>query len=206
MSYKKHIVDTMKKLYSKKYISARDGNVSFKPKNENFFYISAGSIKKNEINEDQVIKIGFKNPTSLFNNEIKQELFFEKNHKYQPSREIYMHSLLQTFQHNYNKDFFVIHAHPPNIINYIGLNKSNELRNIIDTFPEINVGKIGNNVKHYDAGSIDLAKNCFYNLLNHDIIGLEKHGSLSIGEDIDKVFEDIETLEHYTNIDLESKY
>ena len=42
MSYKKHIVDTMKKLYSKKYISARDGNVSFKPKNENFFYISAG--------------------------------------------------------------------------------------------------------------------------------------------------------------------
>ena len=32
MSIKKHIVDTMKKLYKNKYISIRDGNVSFKPK------------------------------------------------------------------------------------------------------------------------------------------------------------------------------
>ena len=204
MSYKKHIVDTMKKLYSKNYISARDGNVSFKPKNENFFYISAGSIKKNEINEDQVIKIGFKNPTSLFNDENQKELFFEKNQKYQPSREIYMHSFLQTFQLNYDKNIFVIHAHPPNIINYIGLKKSNQLSNIKKTFPEINVGKIGNNVKYYDAGSMDLATNCFYNLLNHDIVGLERHGSLSIGDDIDELFENIETLEYYTEIEMKS--
>ena len=54
MSFKKHIVDTMKKLYTSKFISIRDGNVSFKPKNENFFYISAGSVKKNEINENML--------------------------------------------------------------------------------------------------------------------------------------------------------
>ena len=46
MSYKKHIVDVMKRLYNNKFISVRDGNVSFKPKFENYFYISAGSIKK----------------------------------------------------------------------------------------------------------------------------------------------------------------
>ena len=206
MSYKKHIVDTMKKLYSKNYISVRDGNVSFKPKNENFFYISAGSVKKNGINEDQVVKINFKNPTQLFSNNSNQELFFDEKYKYQPSREIYMHSFLQTNEANYNKDIFVIHAHPPNIINYIGLNKSNELNNIKETFPEINVGRIGSNVKYHEAGSMMLASNCFFNLLNHDIIGLERHGSLSIGEDIDKVFEDIETLEYYTDIELKSKY
>ena len=32
MSYKKHIIDTMKRLYTSNYISIRDGNVSFKPK------------------------------------------------------------------------------------------------------------------------------------------------------------------------------
>lgn len=206
MSYKKHIVDTMKRLYTNKYISIRDGNISFKPKNENFFYISAGSVKKNEINEDQVVKINFKNPTQLFKNNTNQELSFDEKYKYQPSREIYMHSFLQTNEENYNKDIFVIHAHPPNIINYIGLNKSNELNNIKETFPEINVGKIGSNVKYYEAGSMMLASSCFYNLLNNDIIGLERHGSLSIGEDIDKVFEDIETLEYYTDIELKSKY
>ena len=44
-----------KSLYKKQYISIRDGNVSFKPKNENFFLISAGSVKKNEINVDQIL-------------------------------------------------------------------------------------------------------------------------------------------------------
>ena len=76
MSFKKHIVDTMKKLYTNKFISIRDGNVSFKPKNENFFYISAGSVKKNEINEDQVIKVNFED----------DKLFYCKDFKYQPSR------------------------------------------------------------------------------------------------------------------------
>lgn len=209
MSYKKHIVDTMKRLYDNKFISIRDGNVSFKPKNEQFFYISAGSIKKNGINEDQVIKIDFKNPKSLLENHgnhLNQDLFYNKKYKYQPSREIYMHSFLQTNDDNYNKDIFVIHAHPPNIINYIGINKSNELNNIKNTFPEINVGKIGKNVKYYEAGSLQLATNCFFNLLNNDIIGLERHGSLSIGNDIDELFENIETLEYYTGIELDSKY
>ena len=36
----------------------------------------------------------------------------------------------------------------------------------------------------------------------NDIIGLERHGTLSIGSDIDKIFEDIETLEYYIGIKL----
>ena len=46
MSYKKHIVDTMKRLFTNKYISIRDGNISFKPKNENFLYFSRIRSKK----------------------------------------------------------------------------------------------------------------------------------------------------------------
>lgn len=196
MSVKKHIVDTMKRLYNNSYISIRDGNVSFKPKNENYFYISAGSVKKNEINEDQIIKVEFNN----------NKLIYDENFKYQPSREIHMHSLLQTHKPNFDKDTFVIHAHPPNIISYIGLNMSNELDTIKTIFPELNVGKIGKNVKYHEAGSMDLASDCYNRLLNNDIVGLERHGSLSIGHDIDRLFEDIETLEYYIDIKLKSKY
>lgn len=196
MSVKKHIVDTMKRLYNNSFISIRDGNVSFKPKNENYFYISAGSVKKNEINEDQIIKVEFNN----------NKLIYDENFKYQPSREIHMHSLLQTHKPNFDKDTFVIHAHPPNIISYIGLNMSNELDTIKTIFPELNVGKIGKNVKYHEAGSMDLASDCYNRLLNNDIVGLERHGTLSIGHDIDRLFEDIETLEYYIDIKLKSKY
>jgi L-fuculose-phosphate aldolase len=195
MSAKKLIVDAMKNLYSQKFISIRDGNVSFKPKNENFFYISAGSVKKNQINEDQVLKVDF----------YQKNLIYNSNYKYQPSREIRIHSLLQTYESNFDKDIFVIHAHPPNIISFIGTQKSNQLRNINDIFPEINVGKIGNNVKYHDAGSLDLANDCFNCLKDNDVVGLERHGSLSVGDDIDKIFEDLETLEYYIDIHLKSK-
>ena len=200
-SNKKIIVETMKKLYSKKLISARDGNISFKPKNENFFYISAGSVKKNNINEDKIIKVDFK---ELDSNSYSSN--YNKNYKYLPSREIYMHSYLQTYHYFKNKDNFVVHAHPPNIISYIGINKSYELNNIKKTFPEINVGNIGKNVKYYDAGSNELALNSFNSLYQNDIVGLQRHGSLSIGDDIDKILEDIETLEYYIDIELNYKY
>ena len=65
-----------------------------------------------------------------------------------------MHSLLQTDNYYYDKDTFVIHSHPPNIIFYIGINKSKELNTIKDIFPELNVGNIGKNVKYHEAGTI----------------------------------------------------
>ena len=71
-------------------------------------------------------------------------------------------------------------------------------------FFEINVGKIGPNVKYLDAGSMELAKSCYENLRNHDIIGIERHGSLSKGPDIEKIFEELETLEYYLDSYLKS--
>ena len=201
MSYKRHIINAMNQLYNNKFISIRDGNVSFKPKNEKYFYISAGSIKKNIINEDQVVKIDFKKYY-----EGQTNLIYDKDYKYQPSRELFMHSFLQTHDLFKNKDTFVVHAHPPNIISYVGLKYSNQLNNIKDKFPEINVGKIGENVPYFDAGSNDLAEDSFNKLIGNDIVALEKHGTLSIGDDIDKILEDIETLEYYINIAIKSEH
>jgi len=207
MSYKKQIVDVMKLLYKNKLISVRDGNVSFKPKGADYFYISAGQVKKNEMNCDQIIKIHFREKEHFTDNHITggYHLVYDMKCIYTPSREIFMHSHLQTLPANFCSDTFVVHAHPPNIIAYTGLHKHNELRNVKDTFPELNVGKIGMNVKYHPAGSYGLANECLNNLKNNDIVALERHGSLSIGSDVDKILEDIETLEYYSGIELKER-
>lgn len=207
MSYKKQIVDTMKRLYNNKFISIRDGNVSFKPKGADYFYISAGQVKKNEINCDQVLKVNFRQRPDFTDNHITGDynLVYDKKYTYTPSREIYMHSHLQTLMTNFFSDTFVVHAHPPNIIAYTGLHNHHELYNIKLTFPELNVGKIGTNVKYHPAGSYELANDCLDKLKENDIVALERHGTLSIGADVDKIFEDIETLEYYSGIELKEK-
>ena len=183
----KQISNIMKYLFSNKLISARDGNVSFKPKHEKHFFISPSQVKKNNIHPDDVIKVNFDNWGNLK----------YSNERCTPSREIYMHSFLLTNELYKNKDVFVVHAHPPNIISYMGFNDHRELNTIKTIFPELNVGNIGKNVKYHDAGTIDLAKNCYDNLLHKDLVGLEKHGSLSIGTDSDEIIEGIETIEYY---------
>ena len=187
MNAEKNLVNLMKYMFSKRLISARDGNVSFKPKDKNYFLISPSSVKKNDLHQNQIIKIEFDNAGNLK---------YNKN-SVTPSRELYMHSFLLTNKKFADKDRFVIHAHPPNVISYMGFNKFRELNTIKDRFPEINIGNIGKNVTYHDAGSLELAKNCYNNLINHDLVGLERHGTLSIDSDSDKIIEDIETLEYY---------
>ena len=187
MNAEKNLVNLMKYMFSKRLISARDGNVSFKPKDKKYFLISPTSVRKNDLHQNQILKIHFDHAGNL--------KYDEKKGK--PSRELYMHSFLLTNHKFFDKDTFVIHAHPPNVISYMGFDKYRELDTIKDCFPEINVGDIGKNIKYHDAGSMDLAKNCYDNLLNKDLVGLERHGTLSIDSDSDKIIEDIETLEYY---------
>ena len=49
MNAEKNLVNLMKYMFSKRLISARDGNVSFKPKHKNYFLISPSSVRKNDL-------------------------------------------------------------------------------------------------------------------------------------------------------------
>ena len=90
MTYiKQKMIETMKNLYNKKYITVYDGNLSFKPKNKKYFYITAGSVKKNKLTEDQIIKVSF-------NDNIKSNNLIYDNKIYKTSRELNMHSYLLT--------------------------------------------------------------------------------------------------------------
>ena len=66
----------------------------------------------------------------------------------------------------------------------------------------MNFGRIGNNVKYKKSGSYDLSKECYDKLNNFDIVALEKHGSLSIGNNYEEILENMDTLEYYINIKL----
>ena len=115
-----------------------------------------------------------------------------------------MHSMFHVKKEFYDKDLYVVHAHPKHLISYIGLYKNNELKTIKSLFPEINVN-IGRNVAPYEAGSLQLANEAYKNLVNYDIVGLRNHGSLGIGNNLDKLIEHIETLEYYLEVALKSK-
>ena len=59
MSISQKLIRNMKYLYDQKYITLRDGNISFKPRNKNYFYITAGSVLKNSMTPEQIIKVYF---------------------------------------------------------------------------------------------------------------------------------------------------
>ena len=192
MSDKARIINAMSRLYDKGYIAARDGNISFKPKNKDFFYITAGSVRKDELNSEEIIKVNFND----------SKTWYDESKINRPSRELNMHYFLHNKNHNYVKDLYVVHAHPPNAIAYMGINPvNNELSNINKVFPELNVGLIGKNVPLFEAGSDTLAKACLEHLCNpYTTIGLKQHGTLCIGSDLDLILEDIETLEYHLDI------
>ena len=194
---KKEVVDAMRILYEKSLVSSRDGNISFKPKNGNFFYITPSQVKKNNLTEDQLIRVTFDN--------VDCTLSWDTDGVLKPSREVFMHGYIHMHNMYSDVDSYVVHAHPQHIVGYCGLESHNELSNIKVIFPELNVGKIGKNVEFLSAGSKILASKCFHNLIGNNIIALEKHGSLSVGADIDTILEEIDTIEYYLKILLYSK-
>ena len=82
----------MKHMYDTKLIAMRDGNISFKPASKNYFYITPGSVRKNNLVEEDLVRVTF---TSDF--ESKKSLHIS-NHilNLKPSREINMHAIFHT--------------------------------------------------------------------------------------------------------------
>lgn len=190
MSISQKLIRNMKYLYDQKYITLRDGNISFKPRNKNYFYITAGSVLKNNMTPEQIIKVYFDEKNTWYDSH------------YKPSRELNIHYYIQRQKQYYLQDNFVVHTHPPNAVAYMGLNVHNiELNTIQQYFPEMNVGNIGKNVPFLDAGTDDLAKSCENHLYSpYTMVGMKQHGTLCVGSNIDEIIEHIETLEFYLNI------
>ena len=148
----------MRHLYKKSLISLRDGNVSFREKNSNNFLITPGGIKKDNINENQIIDVELKNKYPYY--------LPLNNNLLNVSREIGFHSRILKDEQD---DCFIVHCHPKNTIAFMGLIENNELNNVKKIFPEIQV-EIGKNVLELKAGSDELANNVYKNINNKDIV------------------------------------
>ena len=186
----------MKKCYDNGWISPRDGNISFRKRNSFDYYISPGGIRKHEMDDDDVLKL------DLFNNKI-----IENYGDLKPSGEIILHNLILKDDRYIHQDLCVIHCHPPHILAFIGMLKSNrELNYIREIFPEIdNRIKIGKNVDFIQARTPKLGETVYQNILDNSIVALKRHGVVSIGNTFENAMENIETIEYYCKIFLMEK-
>ena len=186
----------IKECYNNKWIAPIDGNLSFKAENSNYFYITPASLRKHEINNDDIIKMNIDYETNSVN--------IDENSNRVPSGELELHSKLIMDEKYKNKNLCIVHVHPPHILAYMGLKKNRELKTILELFPELNI-KIGNNVDYIEAKTKKLAEQTYININNNDIVGLRNHGIVCIGENFQKVMEIIETIEYYCKIALMDK-
>lgn len=193
----------MKTAYDKKWISTRDGNASFKRKNENFLYVTPSGVRKYHMNAEMMIKLEFENGGNL--RRVSDE-YQDKIKGLHPTGEIHLHILLQR---NTPENRVILHLHPTYIIAamYAGL----DLQQLAKQFPEINrYTKVGPSVPEVPPISEELAEATIRALnlnketgeIEYDIVGLEQHGVIVIAKDAWSALEHVERLEHICEIAL----
>jgi L-fuculose-phosphate aldolase len=203
------ICDVMKAAYDKKWISTRDGNASFKRKNENFLYVTPSGVRKYHMNAEMLIKLELEvDPNSKYGIKTTRVVdeYQEKIIGLQPTGELPLHILLQK---NLPENRVVLHLHPTYIIAamYAGLN----LQQLAIQFPEINrYTRVGPTVPVVPPISEELAEEAIKALnlnkitgkIDFDIIGLEQHGIIVIAKDAWSALEHVERLDHICEIAL----
>lgn len=207
------ICDVLKTAYERNWISTRDGNASYKRKDEECLYITPSGVRKQHLNAELIFKLKFNNDYKIadepwLNLERVSDDYQRKLTGLEPSGELPLHALLQRVV---PENRVVLHLHPTYIIAamYAGWN----LQTLAEEFPEINrYTKVGPTVPMIPpiCKELGFAAVKALNLNNEtgevdfDIIGLDRHGIIAVGRDAWSVFEHIERLEHICKIALAS--
>ena len=207
------ICEVMKKAYELNWITARDGNASYKRSYDDFLYITPSGVRKQHLNSELIFKLEFKGD---YKNSTEPWKCLEKvDDEYQrkliglePSGELVTHALLQKVV---PENRVVLHLHPTYIISamYAGWN----LEFLEDEFPEINrytnvgptvpiIPPTSEELGFATAKALNLNKKTGH--VDYDIVGLDRHGIMAIGKDAWTAFEHVERLEHICKIALAS--
>lgn len=207
------ICDVLKIAYERNWISTRDGNASYRRKDEEYLYITPSGVRKQHLNAELIFKLKFENDYKTSNepwNNLEKVLddYQRKLIGLEPSGELPLHSLLQRIV---PENRVVLHLHPTYIVAamYAGW----DLQTLAKEFPEINrYTRVGPSVPIIPPISNELGFASINALnLNHetgevdyDIIGLDRHGIIALGRDAWSAFEHVERLEHICKIALAS--
>lgn len=193
--------DILKEAYKREWITTRDGNISIRMHGQPWFHVTPSGVRKNLLNSDLLIKLSIPNASRDWDKDDEQE--FARGLR--PTGELPMHLDLQR---NHLETRVVLHLHPTYTI--AAMRKGVQLSYLAKEFPELRrYTKVGPNVPVIEPVSRELADAVVRSFglkengkIDFDIIGLDRHGAVSIGSDPWSAFEHIERLEHICKIYL----
>lgn len=172
---KSEIVKIGKKLYANKFIAAYDGNISVRLDNNNFLTTPSG-VCKGAITEQDILEINQQGEIV--------------NGKGKPSSELRMHLLCYRLRPGINA---LIHAHPAlcTALTIAGVSLAEPV------IPEM-VLTIGNvPTAAYATPTTSEVPESIENLIpSHDAVLLERHGTITLGKNLDEAYYKLEKLEH----------
>ena len=195
------VCDVLKESYKREWITTRDGNVSIRMYGQPWFHVTPSGTRKNLLNSDLLIKLSLPELKRMWDGEEEQK--FARG--LSPTGELPMHHLLQK---DHSGTRVVLHLHPTYTIS--AMHKGVNLIQLATEFPELRrYTRVGPSTPVIEPISIDLANAVVNHIglnpdgsVQYDIIGLDRHGVVSVAEDPWSAFEHVERLEHICKIYL----
>ena len=195
------VCDILKESYRREWITTRDGNVSIRMHGQPWFHVTPSGTRKNLLNSDLLIKLSLPSLSRDWDGEEEQK--FARG--LSPTGELPMHHFLQR---DHTGTRVVLHLHPTYTI--AAMHKGVDLVQMAKEFPELKrYTRVGPTTPIIEPISMDLANAVVKHIglvddgsVQYDIIGMDRHGVVSIAEDPWSAFEHVERLEHICKIYL----
>jgi len=194
------ISELFEEAYRRNWITARDGNASIRWHDRDHMYITPSGIRKQTLQPEMFIKWDLLGHKQMSYTDISASL--------RPSGEIPLHYGLQ--RQIDTEVRIVLHMHPTYTVAamYAGI----ELADLVREFPELGrYTRVGPNVPEVAPISQDLADATIPALgllgdggLTNHIVGIDRHGVVSVDTSPWRAFEHLERLEHICKIVLSS--
>lgn len=203
------ICEILSDAYKRNWITSRDGNVSIRHYDRDYFYITPSGVRKQTLQPDQFKKIGIIKNGDTYSSEILDYTAISSQLK--PSGELPLHFGLQREMGQHNGDVrVVVHVHPTYCV--AAMHAGIDLSTISSHFPELNrYTRVAPNVGDVAPISQELADQCFEKLqldkdgnIAYDIVGIKGHGVVAIDTSPWRAYEHIERLDHIARIVLAS--
>lgn len=195
------IGELFQEAYKRNWITARDGNASIRWHDRDHFYVTPSGVRKQMLQPEMFKKCKL-DGTILPYTDISANL--------RPSGEFPMHLALQ--QKLDTEVRVVLHFHPTYTVAamYAGI----QLPDLLKEFPELSrYTSVAPNVPLIPPITKELADACVKNInydpitgnIKYNIVGMDRHGVISVDTSPWRAFEHIERLEHICKIVLQSR-
>ena len=177
------ICEVCQKMWQLGWVAANDGNVTMKLEDGTFLATPTG-ISKSMMSPEMLVQIAAQgNVLSALNG-------------YKPSSEIKMHLCCYRQREDVGA---VVHAHPPAATGYAVAGKSLDGYNMIETV--ISMGSVP--LTPYGTPSTDEVPQAITPYLeHHDVLLLQNHGALTLGQDLLTAYYRMESLELWAKISI----